>query len=97
MARGHAFWEDDRPPAFFGRFLWLRAAKAGWWEPHAQVGSHVGEGQLLGTVSSIDGAQVREEVRAPADGTLLFLTTSPAVADDGLLLGLGAGIKPLAE
>jgi predicted deacylase len=90
MARGHAFWEDDRPPAFFGRFLWLRAAKAGWWEPHAQVGSHVGEGQLLGTVSSIDGAQVREEVRAPADGTLLFLTTSPAVADDGLLLGLGA-------
>jgi len=25
----------------------------------------------------------------------LFITSSPAVTDDGLLLGLGAGIKPL--
>jgi uncharacterized protein len=90
MARGNAFWEDDRPPAFFGRFLWLRSARPGWWEPATRVGEHVGAGQLLGTVSSIDGAQVQEEVRAPADGTLLFLTTSPAVVGDGLLLGLGA-------
>ena len=90
MARGNAFWEDDRLPAFFGRFLWLHCAKAGWWEPLAQPGAHVRAGQLLGTVSSIDGAQVQEEVRAPADGTVLFLTISPAVADDGLLLGLGA-------
>ena len=33
-----------------------------------------------------------EEVRAPAAGVLLFLTTSAAVADDGLLLGLGTDI-----
>ena len=32
--------------------------------------------------------EVFAEVRAPEDGTLLFLTTSPAVSADGLLLGL---------
>jgi uncharacterized protein len=90
MARGGAYWEDDRPPAYLARFLWVYCDKAGWWEPAASVGQHVGEGQLLGTVSSIDGATVLEEVRAQADGTLLFLTSSPAVADGGLLLGLGA-------
>jgi len=30
-------------------------------------------------------------VTAPEDGVLLFLTSTPAVADDGILLGLGAG------
>ena len=32
-----------------------------------------------------------EVVTAPEDGVVLFLTSSPAVADDGILLGLGAG------
>ncbi|HEX4063134.1 MAG TPA: succinylglutamate desuccinylase/aspartoacylase family protein [Streptosporangiaceae bacterium] len=90
MARGGAFWEDDRPPAYLERCLWLHCDRAGWWEPRARVGEHVGEGQVLGTVSSLDGSEVLVEVRAPADGTLLFLTASPAVADGGLLLGLGA-------
>jgi uncharacterized protein len=90
MARGGAYWEDDRPPVYLENFLRLHCDRAGWWQPRAQVGEHVGEGQLLGTVSSLDGGTVQEEVRAPADGTLLFLTTSPAVADGGLLLGLGA-------
>ena len=38
-----------------------------------------------------------ETIEAPAAGVPLFITSSPAVADDGLLLGLGAGINPLAE
>jgi predicted deacylase len=90
MARGGAYWEDDRPPVYLDRFVWLYCDQAGWWEPAAKVGEHISEGQLLGTVATIDGAAVQEEVRAPADGTLLFLTSSPAVADGGLLLGLGA-------
>ena len=48
------------------------------------------EGQLLGTVTSIDGATVQEEIHAPINGVVLFLTSSPAVADGGLLLGLGS-------
>jgi uncharacterized protein len=77
-------------PAYLGRFLWPRCERAGWWEPAVVAGEKVSEGQVLGTVSSLDGAQVQETITAPADGVIIFLTTSPAVADDGLLLGLGA-------
>jgi predicted deacylase len=90
MARGGAHWEDDRPPSYLERFGWLHCDQAGWWEPQVLAGQRVAEGQVLGTVSSIDGAQVREEVRAPFGGVVLFLTSSPAVADGGLLLGVGA-------
>lgn len=72
------------------RSLWLRCARAGWWEPAVRVGDTVAAGQHLGAIASLDGAEVLETVAAPADGVVLFLTSSPAVADDGLLLGLGA-------
>jgi predicted deacylase len=77
-------------PEVLGRFLWLRCADEGWWEPAAGVGDRVAEGQVLGRVNSIDGARTQEVISAPADGVLLFMTSSPAVAADGLLLGLGA-------
>jgi hypothetical protein len=51
----------------------------------------VPEGALLGEVRDLYG-DIIEEVRAPAPGVLLFLTTSAAVADDGLLLGLGTNL-----
>jgi predicted deacylase len=89
MSRGGAHWEDDRAPSFLRNFDWLYCRTAGWWEPRAQVGEDVGEGQVVGTVTSIDGATVLEEIRAPVGGTVLFLTSSPAVTDGGLLLGLG--------
>jgi len=72
------------------RFLWLHCRDEGWWEPSAQAGEAVTAGQVLGTVSSIDGTQILETIVAPADGVLMFVTSSPAVAADGLLLGLGA-------
>ncbi len=78
-------------PRHLSRFLWLYADQGGWSEPAARAGAPVAQGQPLGTVSSLDGAQVRQSVTAPADGVLMFVTTSPAVADGGLLLGLGAG------
>jgi predicted deacylase len=77
-------------PAYLGRFLWLRAASEGWWEPAVRPGERVAAGQVLGTVSSLDGAQVLQSVTAPAPGVPMFITSSPAVAADGLLLGLGA-------
>jgi predicted deacylase len=80
----------DRPPAQLRRFLWLRCEDDGWWEPAVGPGEAVTEGQLLGTVSSIDGAQVLQTITAPAAGVPLFVTSSPAVAAAGLLLGLGA-------
>ena len=78
------------PPSYLRRFLWLRCQHEGWWEPSGQVGDAVTAGQVLGTVSSIDGTEILETVTAPADGVLMFVTSSPAVAADGLLLGLGA-------
>jgi predicted deacylase len=76
------------------RFVWLRSAEEGWWEPAVAVGEQVAAGAVLGTVSNLYG-DVLEEVVAPEDGVLLFVTSSPAVAADGLVLGLGAGLGPL--
>src|ERR1700761_3498861 len=77
-------------PVHLRRFLWLRCADEGFWEPAVGVGDTVAEGQLLGTVSTLDGARVLHETTAPAPGVPMFITSSPAVAGDGLLLGLGA-------
>jgi predicted deacylase len=75
-----------------GDFVWLRCQRAGFWAAAVQTGDEVPEGALLGEVRDLYG-DVLEEVRAPAPGVLLFLTTSAAVADDGLLLGLGTNIR----
>ncbi len=66
---------------------WLRTPVQGWWEPTVPVGAAVAAGDLLGTVSGLLG-DVEHEVRAPEDGVPLFVTTSPAVVADGLLMGL---------
>jgi predicted deacylase len=78
------------PPVELARWVWLRAATEGWWAPAVAVGEHVGIGSTVGTVSSLYGDEV-EQIRAPEAGVPLFITTSPAVAVEGLLLGLGVG------
>lgn len=79
--------ELQAPPQEHEGWHWLRTHSAGWWEPAVPVGAEVKAGALLGTVSELLGG-VLQEVRAPEAGVLLFLTTSPAVEADGLLLGL---------
>jgi predicted deacylase len=80
----------SRAPTYLQRFLWLYSTSAGWWEPAVRTGEQVAERQLLGTVSSLDGAEVLQTLAAPSAGVPMFITSSPAVAADGLLLGLGA-------
>ena len=80
-------------PVYLGGFIWPRTPSAGWWEPSVRVGETVRAGQVLGTVTTLDGGAVLETCTAPADGVILFLTSSPAVAADGLLLGLGTGFR----
>jgi len=82
--------EEPATTVYLKRFLWLRCRDEGWWEPTSWVGDAVTEGQVIGTVSSLDGTQTLETITAPADGVLMFITSSPAVAADGLLLGLAA-------
>jgi predicted deacylase len=77
-----------------GRFVWLRSTEEGWWEPDVRAGDEVRAGSSLGSVRNLFG-DVIERVPSPEDGVVLFLTTSPAVTADGLLLGLGADVAPL--
>ena len=76
-----------RPVEQHDGWHWLRTANAGWWEPAYPVGAAVLAGDVLGTVSDVWG-ESSTEIVSPAAGTVLFLTTSPAVSADGLLLGL---------
>ena len=79
-----------------GGFEWLRCRTAGWWEPAVAAGDEVEEGRLLGRILTLYG-DTAEEIHAPHDGVVLFLTTSPAVGDDGLLLGLGVDLAPVVR
>jgi hypothetical protein len=74
------------------RFVWLRTPTAGWWQPTVEVGETVAAGEPLGTVLNGFG-DVIDTITAPEAGVPLFLTSSPAVQQDGLLLGLGAGLR----
>ena len=58
------------------------------------AGDEVREADVLGCVRNLFG-DVLEEIRAPDDGVVLFLTTSAAVGRDGLLLGLGRELAPI--
>jgi uncharacterized protein len=79
---------------FVGSSDWLRCRNAGWWEAAVAPGDEVQEGALLGRVRDLFG-DVLEEIPAPRDGVVLFLTTSAAVDEDGLLLGLGCDLGPV--
>jgi uncharacterized protein len=89
MAEDPAGPGDGPPPIQLRRFQWMYSRPEGWWEPAVQVGDAVTAGQVLGTVGNIDGTETLETITSPADGVPMFITSSPAVAADGLLLGLG--------
>lgn len=76
-----------------GSFVWLRCENEGWWDAAVGSGDEVSEGEPLGRVRDLWGDEL-ETIRAPRDGVVLFVTTSPAVAADGLLLGLGVDLGP---
>jgi hypothetical protein len=73
-------------------WIWMRTTDAGWWQPAVATGTLVAEGDLLGTVSPIVGG-TPTRITAPAPGVPLFITSSPAVCADGLLLGLARPVK----
>ena len=80
---------SGHPPTLLSRFLWMTGTDAGWWEPAVRPGDAVTEGQVLGTISTLDGGQALQTIIAPSAGVPIFITSSPAVAAGGLLLGLG--------
>src|SRR4051812_31559183 len=82
--------EPDPPRSkLVGRFEWVYGGPAGFWVPAVTTGDAVEQGQPLGAIRDLYG-DLRQDVTAPVDGVVLFLTTSAAVAESGLLMGLGA-------
>jgi predicted deacylase len=63
---------------------WIHTPVGGWWEPLVELGKRVEKGDVLGRVSDLFG-DVIHEVKALEAGILMLITTSPAVAADGLL------------
>jgi uncharacterized protein len=74
-------------PVEHDSWVWLRTESAGWWEPAVDTGQDVDEGALLGTVAPVLGGEPTK-IHAAAAGVPLFITSSPAVSSDGLLMGL---------
>ena len=87
--------EPDPPPAgqqLVERLQWLRASTPGWWQPAVDVGDAIAAGDRLGQV--LDGfGDEAETITAPDAGVVLCVTSSPAVQANGLLLGLGTGVR----
>ena len=75
------------PPVEHDGWAWLRTPVQGFWQASVAVGDQVRTGDQLGVVLGPWGDELHR-VTAPTDGCPLFLTTSPAVLADGLLLGL---------
>jgi predicted deacylase len=67
--------------------LFVYGTHGGWWESGVATGARVKEGQPVGVVKDLFGDVVETPV-APKDGVILWQTTSPSIADKGLLLGL---------
>jgi predicted deacylase len=79
--------EDRQPPVLAEGWEWLRSPVRGWWQPAIQPGEEVNAGDLLGSILDPYGEELCR-IDAPASGWPLFITSSPAVMEDGLLLGL---------
>ena len=87
--------EPDPPPPdqrLVERFVWLRSASGGWWQAEVGAGDEVAAGDRVGAILDEFGDEL-ETITAPEPGVVLFLTTSPAVAEDGLLLGPAAAVR----
>ncbi len=75
-------------PARIRDFVWLRATRGGFFRRRVDAGDTVITGQILGETVDLWGEPCAT-TESPLDGVALFVTTSPAIAEDGLIVGLG--------
>jgi uncharacterized protein len=76
------------PPQVLNRFEWLRSEHQGIFLCSVRVNQEVKTGQSLGQMVDLLGNPLAE-VTSTADGVVLFIVTSPAIKQGGLLLGVG--------
>jgi uncharacterized protein len=77
-------------PTVLTAFQWVYSKQAGMWYSRIAAGDLVQKGEDIGTIGSLFGDHM-ETVVAPVTGRVLFLTINPAVQENGLLMGIGAG------
>lgn len=76
-------------PRRLERFEWLRAKAEGLYYPSVGAGQNVEKGQAIGEVRDLLG-EVRQELKAPESGPVLFVVTALAVRKGDPLIGIGA-------
>ncbi|MGI8687917.1 MAG: succinylglutamate desuccinylase/aspartoacylase family protein [Thermomicrobiales bacterium] len=76
-------------PTLLTAFEWIYSEHGGMFYPAVALNDEVREGQPLGRIGTLFGETI-EEVTAPRAGRVLFITTSPSMADRGLLMGIVA-------
>jgi len=75
-------------PVEIGEFTWLRSPVEGMWYPSVDVGARVLAGQNIGRIGNLYGDTLTE-ISAPHDGVVLFITSAPAMPQDGLIIAVG--------
>ncbi|MCB8878194.1 succinylglutamate desuccinylase/aspartoacylase family protein [Acidisoma silvae] len=75
-------------PDRYAGFLWPRSRHAGFFRPSVCVGDSVAVGDTIGILKDFFD-QTTETIIAEASGRILFLVTSPAIAENGLICGIG--------
>jgi predicted deacylase len=75
-------------PTLIHDFVWIRAERGGFFRKAIAAGDHLAVGGLIGTMVDLWGVP-RQQISSPVAGIVLFVTTSPAIKDDGLLVGIG--------
>lgn len=75
-------------PVEIGEFTWLRSPVEGMWYPSVEVGARVLDGQNIGRIGNLYGDTL-VEISAPHEGVILFITSAPAMPQDGLIIAVG--------
>jgi predicted deacylase len=75
-------------PTIMRGFAWVRAERGGFFRKAVRAGDTLKAGDSLGEMVDLWGEPVAT-IASPVAGVALFVTTSPAIADDGLLVGIG--------
>jgi predicted deacylase len=75
-------------PVEIEQFTWLRSPTEGMWYPSVPVGAQVREGQNIGRIDNLYGDTLAE-IAAPHDGVILFITSAPAMPQDGIIIAVG--------
>ena len=69
-------------------FEWVRAERGGFFRKAIGAGDRLQKGDPIGEMVDLWG-EPQAEIKSPVAGVVLFATTSPAIADNGLLVGIG--------